>query len=229
VGFLSGLRERQIEGLAGPHLADGEQVLVWARARQPRSGMLVFQRSGFAYVTPDKFVVHWSGQSEGHIEVAWRSISAWGINKESRGGPILAIETADRNVFVQMPSSSKTSARTTTDLLRSFAERAPKIDKDISDHPRLGVFDRAHRDVSFSPRRRSFAGHGKRIIFTVVGLSLVLVGAVFLVLPGPGLLLLIPGLALLGAEYDWAEDVLHWVKERYRWTKEKLRQRRSET
>jgi len=46
----------------------------------------------------------------------------------------------------------------------------------------------------------------------VVGGLLVVVGVVLLVLPGPGIPLILVGLAVLGAEFAWARRTLERVK-----------------
>ena len=48
-------------------------------------------------------------------------------------------------------------------------------------------------------------GAAKRVTLDVLGWTLVLAGIAALVLPGPGLLLLFGGLAVLSQQYDWAE------------------------
>ena len=48
-------------------------------------------------------------------------------------------------------------------------------------------------------------GAARRILLEVVGWTLVLVGIAALVLPGPGLLALFAGLAVLSQQYEWAE------------------------
>jgi uncharacterized protein (TIGR02611 family) len=48
----------------------------------------------------------------------------------------------------------------------------------------------------------------KRIAVLVAGLVLVVAGVVMLVLPGPGLLVIIAGLAVLATEFAWAEHLL---------------------
>lgn len=52
-------------------------------------------------------------------------------------------------------------------------------------------------------------GAAKRVLFEVIGWLLLLVGIAALVLPGPGLLLMFAGLAVLSQQYDWAE---RWVE-----------------
>lgn len=53
----------------------------------------------------------------------------------------------------------------------------------------------------------------KRIAVTVVGAVLVAAGLVMLVLPGPGLLVVAAGFAVLGTEYVWAATVLERGKQ----------------
>ncbi|MDQ2647944.1 MAG: PGPGW domain-containing protein [Actinomycetota bacterium] len=66
-----------------------------------------------------------------------------------------------------------------------------------------------------SPRdwMRVILKSGKRIAVFVVGLALVLAGCAMLVLPGPGLLVIIAGLAVLATEFAWAEHLLDKAKE----------------
>ena len=52
----------------------------------------------------------------------------------------------------------------------------------------------------------------KRVIKIVVGFTLLLIGIVLLVLPGPGWLTIFLGLALLAAEFAWAKRLLERLK-----------------
>jgi hypothetical protein len=54
----------------------------------------------------------------------------------------------------------------------------------------------------------------KRIALETLGWILVVGGAAALVLPGPGLLAILGGLALLSQQYDWAQRRLEPVKRR---------------
>jgi hypothetical protein len=53
----------------------------------------------------------------------------------------------------------------------------------------------------------------KRIAVSVVGGLLVLAGVAMVVLPGPGLLVVVLGFAVLGTEYAWAASALERSKE----------------
>ena len=54
----------------------------------------------------------------------------------------------------------------------------------------------------------------KRVLVEGLGWILVVVGIAALVLPGPGLLALFAGVALLATQYDWAERRLEPIKKR---------------
>ena len=56
----------------------------------------------------------------------------------------------------------------------------------------------------------------RRIAVTVAGTVIIAVGAVLLVAPGPGLLVILLGLVVLGAEYEWARRRLDAVRARAR-------------
>ncbi len=58
------------------------------------------------------------------------------------------------------------------------------------------------------------AAVAKRLAAEIGGYLLVVLGLVALVLPGPGLLLIVAGLALLSTQYRWAKRLLHPAKAR---------------
>ena len=70
---------------------------------------------------------------------------------------------------------------------------------------------------------------GKRIAVTVVGGFVVIVGIAMLVLPGPGILVIIAGLAILATEYVWAERLLKMAKERAVQAKDKVIRKKSKS
>ena len=53
----------------------------------------------------------------------------------------------------------------------------------------------------------------RRIVVTVVGMVILAVGVVLLVAPGPGLLVIVLALVVLGAEYEWARRHLGAVRD----------------
>ena len=55
---------------------------------------------------------------------------------------------------------------------------------------------------------------GKRIVIFIVGSTVVLIGAVMFFTPGPALVVIPAGLAILGIEFAWARRWLKMLKEK---------------
>jgi uncharacterized protein (TIGR02611 family) len=60
----------------------------------------------------------------------------------------------------------------------------------------------------------------KRLIIVIVGISTLLVGVAMLVLPGPAIVVIPVGLAILATEFVWARNILKKVKAMLQKTKE---------
>ena len=60
---------------------------------------------------------------------------------------------------------------------------------------------------------RFVARSSKRIAVSIVGASVVVLGLAMLVLPGPGILVIAVGFAILGTEYAWAAAALERTKQ----------------
>lgn len=54
--------------------------------------------------------------------------------------------------------------------------------------------------------------HTKRVVKVAIGFALLLAGLVMLVIPGPGLVTIVLGLALLATEFVWARQLLARIK-----------------
>jgi len=54
----------------------------------------------------------------------------------------------------------------------------------------------------------------KRIVIVIVGFTIVLLGTAMLVLPGPGVVTIVLGLAVLGTEFVWARNLLKRFKDK---------------
>jgi uncharacterized protein (TIGR02611 family) len=213
-------REKQIVDRVRPHLHAGEEVINWVRARHPHSG-----RRGFAFLTAKRFLVLWSGRSDGAGVVEWAHVEAWGLDREAVGGPILAVEGRKSEALIQLPAHSTGMAEQSARFVRRVASLAPR-----SRWRKLRSGDQtSDEDLSeiHIPRvKKSMAGQTRRVAITAVGLVLLIIGVLLLVLPGPGILVTIAGLVVLGSEYDWAEDLLLWVRGRWQAAGDKIKSRR---
>ena len=54
--------------------------------------------------------------------------------------------------------------------------------------------------------------HAKRLVKIVFGFTMLLLGVIMLVTPGPGVATIVFGLALLAAEFVWAQRLLNRIK-----------------
>ena len=54
----------------------------------------------------------------------------------------------------------------------------------------------------------------KRIVVAIIGFTILLVGVILLITPGPASLVIPAGLAVLATEFVWAENLLKKVKTR---------------
>lgn len=58
-------------------------------------------------------------------------------------------------------------------------------------------------------------GQAKRLVVTVIGFTILAAGIAMIVLPGPAIVVIPIGLALLATEFIWARKLLVTVKERF--------------
>lgn len=63
----------------------------------------------------------------------------------------------------------------------------------------------------------------RRLIKIVVGFTLLAIGVAMLVLPGPGIVMIMLALAILGAEFVWARRLLDRMKAAARDAVDKIR------
>ncbi len=66
----------------------------------------------------------------------------------------------------------------------------------------------------------------RKILVTILGVTLLIGGVLLLVLPGPGLVVIILGLVVLSWEYEWAKHHLHRARKAHKKAMAKIRQKR---
>jgi hypothetical protein len=217
---LAQARERMILGHALPLLSEGEDIVCWVRARRMPDG-----KHGFAYVTPKSLLFCWTHGRDEQVALSWDDIGAWGVKIGPRGGPILMVSNDGETTSAQMPVGTRGMARAVNVFLAEVSAR--------THHARPLAGDGMHSsDQGSAPvvshERRTLVAHGRRLFVTIAGMFLILLGVVFAspFVPGPGILTILFGLALLASEYDWAKDAHHWGRKKAVAFWERIRQRR---
>lgn len=71
--------------------------------------------------------------------------------------------------------------------------------------------------------------HAWRTVIIVVGSTLILIGLAMLVLPGPGLIVIIAGLAILAREFIWAQGLLEKAQSQAQKQYHRVRQRKTKS
>jgi hypothetical protein len=121
----------------------------------------------------------------------------------------------DRQIWGDDPEELDASA-----VVEHVETAFPDIGRRWHDHPFFVPFKAVGMFIKRS---------GKRIAVTVAGGFVVIVGVALLVLPGPGILVIIAGLAILATEYVWAERLLRMAKERAVQAKDKVIRKKSKS
>src|SRR5215469_3367963 len=90
----------------------------------------------------------------------------------------------------------------------------PDLVAPLEIEPRLGVqpLSSAHRVSETSPMIVRTVEQVRRAFRIVAGFTLLLVGVVMIVTPGPGWLVIFLGLSLLAAEFIWARRLMDRMK-----------------
>lgn len=76
--------------------------------------------------------------------------------------------------------------------------------------------------MSWNPLRQSLR-QVRRLFIALIGFTVLAIGLAMTVLPGPAILVIPLGLALLATEFVWAKKTLHQLKEQTQRLKAKLR------
>jgi uncharacterized protein (TIGR02611 family) len=92
-----------------------------------------------------------------------------------------------------------------SEVVEGLETARPELARRWYDHPTV---------VPFKVVARFIARNGKRVAVTIAGFAVLLAGVAMLVLPGPGIVVILAGLAILGTEYVWAQRLLRIAKEK---------------
>lgn len=216
---LGRVREHITVGPLRPLLAEDEQVTARLHVRDPASG-----RRGIVAVTPSRCVLHWGLRHSPRV-IPWEQLTGWRVAEQARGGPLLRLSTRDDELAVKIPASSRARMRKASMLLAAFRHHAPVDARGPHRSPDT---------MDLRTERRGLRGQTRRLVVTVLGVLVILVGVLFAspFVPGPGALTFLAGLAILAREYDWASDIHQWVEgqiERvWEWRRRRRRQRQAD-
>lgn len=70
---------------------------------------------------------------------------------------------------------------------------------------------------------------GRKVIVALIGFPVVIAGVIMLVTPGPGLLVIAAGLAILALEFAFASRYLNQIKKRVEQLDKKVKRKKNNT
>jgi uncharacterized protein (TIGR02611 family) len=106
-----------------------------------------------------------------------------------------------------------------SELVEEVETTQPELSRRWHDHPTA---------VPFKILARFIGRNGKRVGVTIAGFAVVLAGLAMLVLPGPGIVVIIAGLAILATEYVWAQRLLKIAREKANQAKDVILRKKTE-
>lgn len=100
-----------------------------------------------------------------------------------------------------------------TPLFSGWSQKQPRIDVSSAEETQA-EWDELLASLNWLDRTLLRVGLRwlRRIVITVMGLTVLVLGLIMMITPGPGMLFAVAGLALLGMEYAWARYLLRRVK-----------------
>ena len=106
-----------------------------------------------------------------------------------------------------------------TEVVEEVETSRPGLARRWHDHPTV---------VPFKVVAGFIARNGKRVAVTIAGFAVLLAGAAMLILPGPGIVVILAGLAILATEYVWAQRLLRIAKEKANQAKDAVFRKKQE-
>ena len=106
-----------------------------------------------------------------------------------------------------------------SEVVEELETSLPGLARRWHDHPTIAPFKVVAGFI---------ARNSKRVAITIAGFAVVLAGVAMLVLPGPGIVVIIAGLAILGTEYVWAQRLLRIAKEKANQAKDAILRKKEE-
>jgi len=217
-------REKLILGNAYDLLDSDEDVVQWVRIADTSS-----RREGFAFVTPRRVIVHWTGRNAENITFLWTQIRTWAVDVNADHGPQLAVQGEDFEVSIKLPADTHATAERVSDFSRRWARHAPKSEEHPSNARKTKTSDwRSDGEVVVRKVPRTPLEMARRILVTLIGVTVFIIGVLIIPLPGPwSFPIQLLGLAILASEYDWAKDGLMWTRKQYARAKAQVQKRRA--
>ena len=154
-------------------------------------------------------------------------VGSYNLDPFSLANLEVLVEVADTQVVTQgevwiqdhfTRSTSVPSVVSSSPLQRWLHDPIGRVVARLADSTSRMIIGRRRRKRSTSPPAVATSSHGlvRKTAVTALGSIVLLFGVALIVLPGPAVLFVPLGLAILATEFHWARRLLHWLKARAR-------------
>jgi uncharacterized protein (TIGR02611 family) len=173
--------------------------------------------------------VHWNGRNSENISFLWSQIRTWAVDVNAHHGPQLAVQGEGFELRINLPADTHATAERVSDFSRRWARHAPKSEEHPSNARKTRTSDwRSDGEVVVTKVNRTPIEMARRILVTLIGVTVFIIGVLIVPLPGPwSFPIQLLGLAILASEYDWAKDGLMWTRKQYARAKAQIQKRRA--
>lgn len=190
-------RERLVLGPIRSSLADGEVIVAWTHASLPD-----LRPPGVLAVTDHHVVLHVAAQAVPDIWTPCHALTRFHLDRRDPELVRVRVYGDAHEIDVELALTDRVRSRSVGRVLAALTEH--RIAAPDSFDPAL--------TSPLPPMVRRAKHHARRVWVTVLGVLVLLLAAAFAtpVVPGPGALTAVAGIAILAREYEWARDLHVW-------------------
>lgn len=190
-------RERLVLGAVARYLDGDEQIVAWTHANVPGTRV-----PGILVVTNHHCLLYVASAAIPDVLTPLSELSGFKLDRRNPELVRVRLYGEDGEVEVELSLTNRLRARSVGRVLSALTR-----------HKVVGpdTFDPALTSP-LPPMVRGVRHHARRAWITVLGLLVLLVSALFAspLVPGPGALTAVAGIAILAREYEWARDLHVW-------------------
>lgn len=199
MGAVRRLREHLVLGPVRQGLWPGEEIMAWTHAAVPG-----VRAPGVLVVSDRRLVLHLASHKLRDLDTPLHRFSSFDVDPAGRD--LVRIRLGGRRgdeVIAELSLRSRARSRAIGRVLAALSQQQ--------------ITGPASLDLAATsplpPVPRGLRGQARRVWVTVLGVAVLLLSAAFAtpVVPGPGALTAVAGLAILASEYEWARDIHVWA------------------
>ncbi len=194
-------RERLVLGQVRHGLDGDEHVRAWTHAKVPET-----RAPGLLVVTNHRCLLHIASSSIPDVETSLNELSSFKLDRRD-----------PERVQVRLCAGIEESEEVTVELSLTDRKRSRSVGSVLGELTRHRVRAPESFDAGLTsplpPMQRKARHHARRVWVTILGVLVLMVSAVFAspIVPGPGALTAVAGIAILAREYEWARDLHVWA------------------